>query len=83
ITPESFNIIYSGAQHRGKVIDWGAFYLDKTFLKIWQQPKFLVKQRNSALKQNYPYSYIISIDKKLCEFAEILDYKRQAYFTKL
>ncbi|MBK2239886.1 DNA replication/repair protein RecF, partial [Francisella tularensis] len=83
INPESFNIINSGAQQRCKVIDWGAFYLDKTFLKIWQQTKFLVKQRNSALKQNYPYSYILSIDKKLCEFAEILDYKRQAYFTKL
>ncbi|MDE5018712.1 DNA replication and repair protein RecF, partial [Francisella tularensis subsp. holarctica] len=26
---------------------------------------------------------ILSIDKKLCEFAVILDYKRQAYFTKL
>ncbi|OEZ33862.1 DNA recombination protein RecF [Francisella endosymbiont of Amblyomma maculatum] len=83
INPESFNIINSGAQQRCKVLDWGAFYLDKTFLKIWQQSKFLVKQRNSALKQNYPYNYILSIDKKLYEFAEILDYKRQTYFAKL
>ncbi|ASG67742.1 DNA replication/repair protein RecF [Francisella halioticida] len=83
INPESFNIINSGAQQRCKVLDWGAFYLDKTFLKIWQQTKFLVKQRNSALKQNYPYTYIISIDKKLCEFANLLDTKRHLYFTKL
>ncbi|MDE5005294.1 DNA replication and repair protein RecF, partial [Francisella tularensis subsp. holarctica] len=74
IYPESFNIINSGAQKRFKVIDWGAFYLDKTFLKIWQQTKFIVKQRNSALKQNYQYSYILSIDKKLFEFDELLDY---------
>lgn len=83
MNPESFNIINSGAQQRCKVLDWSAFYLDKTFLKIWQQTKFLVKQRNSALKQNYPYAYIVSIDKKLCEFANILDSKRQVYFTKL
>ncbi|MBK2106810.1 DNA replication/repair protein RecF [Francisella philomiragia] len=83
MNPESFNIINSGAQQRCKVLDWGAFYLDKTFLKIWQQTKFLIKQRNSALKQNYPKIYIEGIDKKLCEFADILDYKRQAYFTKL
>ncbi|MED7788230.1 DNA replication/repair protein RecF [Francisella sp. 19X1-34] len=83
MNPESFNLINSGAQQRCKVLDWGAFYLDKTFLKIWQQTKFLVKQRNSALKQNYPYAYITSIDKKLCEFANILDTKRQVYFTKL
>lgn len=83
INPESFNIINSGAQQRCKVLDWGAFYLDKTFLKIWQQTKFLIKQRNSALKQNYPKTYIDSIDNKLYEFADILDKKRHAYFSKL
>ncbi|QWV00086.1 DNA replication/repair protein RecF [Francisella salimarina] len=83
INPESFNIINSGAQQRCKVLDWGAFYLDKTFLKIWQQTKFLVKQRNSALKQNYPKTYINGIDKKLCEFADMLDKKRHTYFSKL
>ncbi|MGQ4002633.1 DNA replication/repair protein RecF [Francisellaceae bacterium CB300] len=83
INPEAFNIINSGAQQRCKILDWGSFYLDKTFLKIWQQTKYLVKQRNSALKQNYPYSYIQSIDNKLNEFGNILDTKRQEYFTKL
>jgi len=46
INPEAFNIINSGAQQRCKILDWGSFYLDKTFLKIWQQTKYLVKQRN-------------------------------------
>ena len=83
INPEAFNIINSGAQQRCKILDWGSFYLDKTFLKIWQQTKYLVKQRNSALKQNYPYSYIQGIDIKLHEFGNILDTKRQEYFAKL
>jgi len=83
INPEAFNIINSGAQQRCKILDWGSFYLDKTFLKIWQQTKYLVKQRNSALKQNYPYSYIQAIDIKLHEFGNILDTKRAEYFTKL
>ncbi len=83
MNPEAFMIINSGAQQRCKILDWGAFYLDKTFLKIWQQTKFLVKQRNSALKQNYPKVYICGVDSKLQEFADILDSKRQAYFDKL
>ncbi|KEI35755.1 DNA recombination and repair protein RecF [Francisella sp. W12-1067] len=83
INPEAFNLINSGAQQRCKILDWGAFYLDKTFLKIWQQTKFLIKQRNSALKQNYPHTYIVGIDKKLNEFGNILDLKRESYFTKL
>ncbi|APC97920.1 DNA replication/repair protein RecF [Francisella frigiditurris] len=83
INPEAFNLINSGAKQRCKILDWGAFYLDKTFLKIWQQTKFLVKQRNSALKQNYPRNYITSLDKKLQEFADLLDVKRQIYFEKL
>ncbi len=83
INPEAFNVINSGAQQRCKILDWGSFYLDKTFLKIWQQTKYLVKQRNSALKQNYPYSYIQGIDNKLNEFGNILDTKRAEYFTKL
>lgn len=83
INPESFNMINSGAQQRCKILDWGAFYLDKSFLKIWQQTKYLVKQRNSALKQNYPKTYIDSIDKKLHEFGNLLDIKRVIYFDKL
>ncbi len=83
INPEAFSIINSGAKQRCKILDWGAFYLDKTFLKVWQQTKFLVKQRNSALKQNYPKSYIQALDKKLDEFANILDKKRHDYFIEL
>ena len=83
MNPEAFNLINSGAKQRCKILDWGAFYIDKTFLKIWQQTKFLIKQRNSALKQNYPYTYIKAIDKKLNEFGNILDIKRKIYFSKL
>jgi DNA replication and repair protein RecF len=83
INPEAFNIINSGAKQRCKILDWGSFYLDKSFLKVWQQTKFLIKQRNSALKQNYPKSYISSLDIKLTEFSNILDYKREVYFNEL
>jgi len=83
LTPESFNLINSGAKKRLKILDWGAFYSDKNFLKAWQQTQFLIKQRNSALKQKYPQTYIKSLDKKLVEFTELLDKKRLEYFTKL
>ncbi|MBK2124671.1 DNA replication/repair protein RecF [Fangia hongkongensis] len=81
--PESFNLISSGAKERCKVLDWGAFYHDVGFLKLWQQAKHLIKQRNAALKQRFPMSYIQALDQALLKKAERLDAKRQAYFALL
>ena len=81
--PESFNLINSGAQQRCKLLDWGAFYHDDAFLKLWQVSKRLIKQRNAALKQNYPRSYIEALEVDLSQKAHLLNEKRQAYFKQL
>ena len=81
--PESFSLISSGAQQRCKLLDWGAFYHHKTFLKVWQEAKRLIKQRNAGLKRQFPHSYIVLLEQKLAEKAEILHLQRRAYFNKL
>ena len=81
--PESFNLISSGAQQRCKLLDWGAFYHHRTFLKAWQETKRLIKQRNAGLKQQFPQNYIALLEQELAEKAEILHQQRQAYFDKL
>ncbi|WP_119342645.1 DNA replication/repair protein RecF [Facilibium subflavum] len=81
--PESFNLLNSGAQQRCKFLDWGAFYYDNAFLKTWQQVKRLVKQRNAALKQQFPRNYIEILENELVEKSQSLHIQRQNYFDKL
>ena len=81
--PESFSLINSGAQQRSKLLDWGAFYHKPEFLNLWQQSKRLIKQRNAALKQGYPLSYIEIIDQELATKSENLDQARLEYFEIL
>ncbi|WP_116964737.1 DNA replication/repair protein RecF [Fastidiosibacter lacustris] len=81
--PESFSLINSGAQQRCKLLDWGVFYHKKNFLNIWQQVKRLTKQRNAALKQNYPRNYIEILDRELVTKSEALDQARLDYFQML
>ncbi len=81
--PESFSLISSGAQQRCKLLDWGAFYQRESFLSLWQQAKRLIKQRNAALKQNYPQSYIEVLDQELVRKSQALDQARLEYFDIL
>ncbi|WP_440993799.1 DNA replication/repair protein RecF [Cysteiniphilum litorale] len=81
--PESFSLINSGAQQRSKLLDWGAFYHKPEFLTLWQQSKRLIKQRNAALKQGYPLSYIEILDQELVAKSESLDQARLEYFEIL
>ena len=81
--PESFHLINSGAKQRCKLLDWGAFYHDKSFLKRWQQVKRLIRQRNAALKQRYPKTYIEILDQELAVHAEKLHQQRQRYVAML
>lgn len=81
--PESFSLLNTGAQERCKIIDWGAFYHQPHFVKVWQQCKHLIRQRNASLKQNYPMRYIHALNLQLVTMAEQLDQLRQAYFDLL
>ena len=46
-----------------------------------QQSKRLVKQRNAALKKNYPLEYIEILDKELIDKSEKIDLARSDYYT--
>ncbi len=83
LNPERFHLLSQGAQQRRALLDWGAFYQKPDFLKHWQRARQLIKQRNAALKQQYPYHYMTIIDQALDESSQIIDQIRQVYFQQL
>ena len=83
LNPEGFMLLDAGAQARCKVMDWGAFYNNSQFSKIWAETKRLLKQRNAALKQGYNKKTIQIWDTELLHKAERLDKLREHYINEL
>ena len=83
LNPEGFMLLDAGAQARCKVIDWGAFYNNTIFSKVWAETKRLLKQRNAALKQGYNKQTIRIWDKELIQKAQKLHKLRQDYISAL
>ncbi|MDC0535101.1 DNA replication/repair protein RecF [Francisellaceae bacterium] len=83
LNPEGFMLLDAGAQARCKVLDWGAFYNNSHFSKIWAETKRLLKQRNAALKQGYNKKTIQIWDTELIHKAEMLDTFRKSYIEAL
>src|SRR5579872_6586805 len=48
------NLLDAGPIFRRKYLDWGVFYLNKDYLRLWRQFERALKQRNAALRENRP-----------------------------
>ncbi len=51
IDPGSFALLERGPEERRKLIDWGVFHVEHSYLTVWKQFKNAIKQRNALLKR--------------------------------
>lgn len=77
------NLLEAGPSYRRKYLDWGIFYLNKDFLRIWRQFERALRQRNAALRQQIAPKEIESWTRELVENAEHLDRLRTEYINGL
>lgn len=95
LAPEQYELLTKGPSGRRKLLDWGVFHVEHSFLQDWQRALKVLKQRNQALKQmdhskqsnsNYQklnYQQIEPWDKQLIPLSMAIHQKRLDYIKEL
>ncbi len=72
-----------GPKFRRQQLDWGLFHVEQRFNSHWQAYKKIIKQRNSALRQQRKTEEVTLWDGQLISYAEQIDQHRQTYLSRL
>ncbi len=83
INSNCHNLVDSGPIFRRKYLDWGVFYFNKDFLRVWRQFERVLKQRNAALRTTRSKQELHVWTRELVESAAQLDQLRQEYVQQL
>lgn len=77
------HLLDAGPAFRRKYLDWGIFYLNKSFLQRWRLYDRALKQRNAALRGQLSKKELDSWSHELIDYAQQLDTMRREYVGRL
>lgn len=84
INSETFALLEGSPAGRRQFFDWGGFYSDDSFIRLWRNFNRVLKQRNSLLKCGKIDDRVRAVwDRELIGFAEPLTELRQQYIERL
>jgi DNA replication and repair protein RecF len=79
----SYHLLDGGPHFRRKYLDWGVFYLNNDFLRIWREYSQVLKQRNAALRNMSARNEVEVWTEELITKATNLDNFRREYVQNL
>lgn len=80
---EHFQIMDAASQIRRQLLDWGLFYIYPKYVKIWQDFKRVLLQRNAVLKHRSDVHHLRLWNKPFVDAAMKMDEYRCRYVTDL
>ncbi|WP_251358544.1 DNA replication/repair protein RecF [Kangiella sp. TOML190] len=83
LAPEQYELLSKGPSGRRKLLDWGVFHVEHSFLSLWQKALKILQQRNQALKQVTRYQQLSPWDQQLIPVSLEIDTKRQEYIKAI
>lgn len=83
INADNFALIDQGPEHRRRFTDYGLFYAEPRFLPAWQRYQYALKNRNAALRADWPDAQIRPWHKLMAEHATAIDHYRRSYLENL
>src|ERR1700733_8864820 len=83
IDPEIHRLIEEGPGRRRRLLDWGVFHVEHSFVEKWQQYQQVLKQRNAALKARQPTAAISAWDFDLVRLGVSIHEARALYVEQL
>ncbi|MDR3478169.1 MAG: DNA replication/repair protein RecF [Gammaproteobacteria bacterium] len=83
INSHCYNLLDAGPVFRRKYLDWGVFYLNQDFLRVWRDCIQILKQRNAALRRQRPKKELDSWTEELVSKAALMDRFRRDYMERL
>jgi len=81
--PDSHKLVSGAPSVRRSFLDWGCFYHNSSFVKIWSSIKSILKQRNALLKTNVNLKVLESINQQFTLFSDQIDSLRNDYIKAL
>lgn len=83
LAPEHYELLTKGPSGRRKLLDWGVFHVEHSFLKRWQDCQRIILQRNKMLKSSSSYKDIEIWDKQLVPLSQQVSQYRVEYCSLL
>jgi DNA replication and repair protein RecF len=77
------SLLDAGPLFRRKYLDWGIFYSNKDFLRIWRQYQRALKQRNAALRGQISFKELEGWTQEVIITGMQLDQARRQYVAEL
>ncbi|WP_018623621.1 DNA replication/repair protein RecF [Kangiella aquimarina] len=79
LAPEHYELLTKGSSGRRKMLDWGVFHVEHSFLKRWQDCQRLILQRNKLLKTSKSYRELAVWDSQLVPLSIKVNQYREDY----
>jgi DNA replication and repair protein RecF len=83
LDPSIHRLIEEGASRRRRLLDWGVFHVEPTFLVPWRRYQRAISQRNAALRRGLDPVSVDSWSEELIATAADIDRFRSAYISSL
>jgi DNA replication and repair protein RecF len=83
VDPSIHRLIEEGANRRRRLLDWGVFHVEQTFLSPWRRYQRALGQRNAALRSGMDSRIVWSWTEDLATAAAEIDVQRSAYVAML
>ncbi|ACV25426.1 DNA replication/repair protein RecF [Kangiella koreensis] len=83
LAPEHYELLTKGPSGRRKLLDWGVFHVEHSFLKRWQACQRIILQRNKLLKGSLSYKDLEAWDSQLIPLSDQVNQYRQDYCDSL
>ncbi|MEN8820868.1 MAG: DNA replication and repair protein RecF [Abyssibacter sp.] len=80
--PRAHRLIDEGPVHRRRMLDWGVFHVEHTFIQEWRQFQRLLRQRNAACRRG-DQAQLRAWNPAFIELGERVDAARQRHLEAL
>jgi DNA replication and repair protein RecF len=83
IDPSVHRLVEEGSARRRRLLDWGVFHVEHTFLGSWRRYQRSLLQRNAALRSGQSISVVTAWEGEMAECGLTVDKHRAAYAEAL
>jgi DNA replication and repair protein RecF len=83
IDPGVHRLVEEGSARRRRMLDWGVFHVEHSFLHLARRYQRALAQRNAALRATQPMHLVRSWDAELVTTAAAIDESRSTYVQSL
>ncbi|MDR3416387.1 MAG: DNA replication and repair protein RecF [Nevskia sp.] len=83
LDPGMHKLLEEGPGIRRRVLDWGVFHVEHSFLETWRRARRALRQRNVVLREGGNPRLLAPWNHELAEAGELLTAKRLAHVAEL